>query len=341
MTVCRSRAPVRIDFAGGTTDIPAVARRMGGAVLNAAISRYAYCTARTREDDAVEIRAEELQISLRASSRADLVYDGTLDLLKAAVHAVPVETGVELRVRCEAPPGSGVGSSASVAVAVLGALTELKRLRAGGERPSQRALAEWAYQLDLTLGIVGGTQDQYAAALGGLNFMEFGADEVQVTRVPVAPPVRLELEKHLVVCYSGEARFSSESNATMIAAFERGDPLVVGAMERVKQVAGELRACLEAGDLRDFGQLLDEETEARLKLFPGALTPKMAALTEAAREAGALGAKVCGAGGGGCMLFWVAPDRDSAVSRALVGLGGQILDFVFDDAGVEVWEGRE
>ena len=334
----RSKAPVRIDFAGGTTDIPAVAGRGGGAVLSAAISRYAYCTASPRDDDAVEIRAEELHISLRASSRADLVYDGTLDLLKAAVHAADLEGGVEVRVRCEVPAGSGVGSSASVAVAVLGALMGLRASRTGRQLPSKRELAEMAYGLDHTLGIVGGSQDQYAAALGGINFMEFGAEGVEVTPVAIEPSVRLELQKHLVVCYSGEARFSSEANARMIEAYERGDPEVVGAMERVKDVACELREAFEQGQVDGIGGLLNAETEARLKLSPEAMTPKMAALGEAAREAGAVGAKICGAGGGGCMLFLAGPDQESAVCRALVGLGGQVIDFAFDDTGVEVWE---
>lgn len=334
----RSKAPVRIDFAGGTTDIPAVARRHGGAVLSAALSRYAYCTAHPRQDDAVEIRAEELHTSLTASSRADLVYDGTLDLLKAAVHEVELDCGVRIWVRCEAPPGSGVGSSASVTVAVLGALTGLRASRTGEPQRSQRDLAEAAYDLDGKLGIVGGSQDQYAAALGGLNFMEFGPDEVTVTPVAVAPWLRLELQKQLVVCYSGEARFSSEANARMIDAYERAEPDVVRAMERVKEVACRLRVVFEQGQVDEIGPLLDEETEARLQLSPEAMTPKMAALSEAAREAGALGTKICGAGGGGSLLFLSAPDRESAVCRALVGLGGQILDFTFDDAGAQVWE---
>ena len=340
--VIRSRAPTRIDFAGGTTDLPSFRNREVGAVTNASVNLYAYCMLREIEGNGVRIISQDLGQYVEAEDIRELEFDGNLDLLKAAVRALELPGGIEITVRCDAPPGSGTGSSASVGVAVLGLLDKLRQLRSSerGATLTRVEIAEMACQLEQDLGIVGGKQDQYAAAIGGFCYMRFVGDLVPVEQIEVAPSVLAELEKHLVLCYSGQSRLSGDTNAKMISAYESGDPTVVGAMQTVARVAGDMyRALLEA-DPAWFGELLDEEWEARAQLHSEVVTPKMAQLREAAKAAGAVGGKVCGAGGGGCMVFLAGPDREGEVLVAIEQAGGRALPFTFDTLGLQVWQSQ-
>jgi len=338
--VIRSRAPTRIDFAGGTTDLPAFRNADGGAVINATIMRYAYCALRETDGNGVRIVSQDLGTFVEASDIRELEYDGNLDLLKAAVRALELPGGLEITVRCDAPPGAGTGSSASVGVALLGLLDKLRQLKSGerGTVMTRFEIAELACQLEAELGIVGGKQDQYAAAAGGFSYMRFEGDTVAMEAIEVPDAVLCELEKHLVLCYSGQSRLSGDTNYKMISAYEAGDATVVKALRTVKRIAVDMyRALLEA-DLQWFGKLLNEEWEARSKLHSEVVTPKMAQMREAALQAGAAGGKVCGAGGGGCMVFLAQPDQEAVVRRALEDTGGHILDFSFDTQGLQVWE---
>lgn len=339
MTI-RSRTPTRVDFAGGTTDLAAFSSREGGAVVNAAIDRHAYCTLQVTSANDIVIRSQDLEQFVSAADIRELEFDGNLDLLKAAARALELPMGLDITVRCDAPPGSGTGSSASVGVALLGLLDWLRsRQRERRHRLSRFELAEMAYTLESGLGIVGGKQDQYAAALGGFNYMEFSPDgSVVVEPLDLPPSLICDLEKHLVLCYSGQSRLSGSTNQKMISAYESGDEVVGGALRTVKRVALDIHRALLVGDLSWFGELLNEEWAARQLLAEGVVTDRMAELHEVAMSAGAVGAKVCGAGGGGCLLFLSQPDREAAVRRALENAGGRIIDFSFDFRGLQVWE---
>lgn len=342
--VIRSRTPTRIDFAGGTTDLAAFASREGGAVINAAINRHAYCSFQPTTKPGVRIVSQDLGNFVEARNIRDLEYDGNLDLLKAAIRQMDFDEGMEISVRCDAPPGSGTGSSASVGVALLGLLDYLRAFKHDQERTklSRFEIADMACELELQeLQIVGGKQDQFAAALGGFNYMEFYA-EGKVAIQPVAIPERLryDLEKHLILFYTGRSRLSGDTNDRMISAYEAGDPVVVDALRTVKRVAGDVYRAFLAGDVAWFGELLLEEWAAREKLAPGVVTDEMRALKDIALGAGAIGAKVCGAGGGGCLLFLSAADREAHVRHALEKTGGHVLDFHFDMHGLKVWESR-
>ncbi len=337
----RSRTPTRIDFAGGTTDLAAFASREGGAVINAAISRHAYCTLRTMAEPGVRIVSQDLGEFVEAEDIRSLEYDGNLDLLKAAVRQMDLAGGLEISVRCDAPPGSGTGSSASVGVALLGILDHLRAFKQGHERTklSRFEIADLACELELAeLEIVGGKQDQYAAALGGINYMEFYGDgKVAVEPVAIPDNLRFDLEKHLILYYTGQSRLSGDTNDRMISAYETGKPVVCEALRTVKRVAGDIYRAFLAGDVEWFGELLLEEWSAREQLAPGVVTAEMRQTKELAMRAGAVGAKVCGAGGGGCMLFLAAEDAEGQVRRALEEAGGQVLDFSFDMEGLRVW----
>jgi D-glycero-alpha-D-manno-heptose-7-phosphate kinase len=337
----RSRTPTRIDFAGGTTDLEAYSSREGGAVISAAIDRHAYCTLTRGAGTGIRIASQDLEQFVEANDIRELEFDGNLDLLKAAAKTLDLPTGLEISVRSDAPPGSGTGASASIGVAMLGLLDHLR-----GANPFQRRsrlsrfeLAELACRLEQNLGIVGGKQDQYSAAIGGFNYMEFhGEGRVAIEPLDLSPAVICELEKHLVLCYSGESRLSGTTNTQMIQSYEAGDPAVCGALREVKRVAKDMHRALLAADLRWFGELLDEEWHARRLLAPGVVTPRLSELRDAALAGGAVSGKVCGAGGGGCMLFLSKPDHEGAVRKALQQAGGQIIDFSFDFRGLAVWE---
>ncbi len=344
MIVVRSKAPVRVDFAGGTTDLPAFSNREGGAVVNAAISRYAYCSLRPAVSNGVRITSEDLQTYVEAETIKELEYDGNLDLVKAAVRRLGLEVGVDIVVRCDAPPGSGTGSSASIGVALIGMVDALRRALDGSQSAplSRYDTADVACELEAELGIVGGKQDQYAAALGGINYMEFyDRGRVAARRLDLDEDVLRELEKHLVLVYSGESRLSGDTNEKMISAYERGEETVCSALRAIKRVAQDVQRVLLVGDLAAFGELLEEETAARLKLYEHVMTPVMAQLREAALDAGAVGGKICGAGGGGCMLFYARPDYEVRVRRALTAAGGRVLDFTFDHEGLQIWRREE
>ena len=339
----RSRAPTRIDFAGGTTDLPAFRDREGGALVSVAVDRYAYCSLTPTPGNGFRIVSQDLDQFVEAADIRELEYDGNLDLLKAAIRALDLPGGMCVDARCEAPPGSGTGSSASIGVALLGMLD---RLRANAEADrrhcmSRFEIAELACRLEHELGIVGGKQDQYAAAIGGFNYMEFyDQDRVLVEPLELHSWVRLELQKHLVLCYTGQSRLSGDTNQKMISAYEAGDPLVTGALNQIKRVAQDVRRALIGGDMEWFGELLEEEWTARQQLAPGVVTPTMQGLRDAARDAGAISVKVCGAGGGGCLLVYCQQDAETNVSRAIEAQGGRILDFSFDFSGLEVWESQ-
>ncbi|MGD9518938.1 MAG: hypothetical protein AB7W28_05435 [Armatimonadota bacterium] len=338
-TAVRTRAPVRLDFAGGTTDLPAFATREPGAVINVAIARYAYATARPVAFAGVHLRSQDLDEYVQADSVWELEFDGQLDLVKAAVQEMGLEGGFEVSVRCDAPRGSGLGASASVGVALVSVLEALSAAArpTSGPRLSRFDIAELACRLERRLGVVGGKQDQYAAALGGLNYMEFLGDVVRVEPLVLSTELRCELEKHLVLCYTGESRLSGETNQRMIAAYEAGEERVVAGLRRIRDIAGDIYRSLLAEDLGCLADLLNEEWACRETLAEGIVTPAMIRLRQAARESGALAAKICGAGGGGCLLLYSAPDRESDIRRALLAAGGEPLDFVFDSTGLQRW----
>jgi D-glycero-alpha-D-manno-heptose-7-phosphate kinase len=330
-----------VDFAGGTTDLQAFSSREGGAVISAAIDRHAYCTLRSGGVNGVRIVSQDLEQFVEAADIKSLEFDGNLDLLKAAAMALDLPAGLEISVRSDAPPGSGTGSSASIGVALLGLLDYMRGLNPAQRRMrlSRFELAELACELEEQLGIVGGKQDQYSAAVGGFNYMEFYGDgQVAIEPLDLSQAVICDLEKHLILCYSGESRLSGSTNTKMISAYESGDMVVGTALRTVKRVARDMHRALLGADLRWFGELMEEEWQARRQLAPGVVTARLNELREAALAGGAISGKVCGAGGGGCMLFLAQPDREGAVRRALQQAGGQIIDFSFDFRGLAVWE---
>ena len=332
--IFRSRAPVRLDLAGGWTDVPPFAEREGGAVVNLAINRYTYASLRERADGQVRLRSDDYDVVVEAFSVDELHYDGTLDLPKAALKRMRIHSGIELVTRSDAPPGSGLGTSAAMGVALVGVLDAF-----GGERlgPEERAALATALEIE-ELGIAGGKQDQLAAALGGVNYLAFGPHPPRSTPLQLHPGVRNELEKRLVLCYSGMSRLSGDIIQRVQHAYNAGEPATCEALRTMRDLAQSTRDALLGGAVDDLGPILRMNWRCQRALHPSVTTADVDRLFAVAETHGALGGKACGAGGGGCLLFLAAPDAERELRRALLAAGAQIIDFNLDHAGLQTWQ---
>ncbi len=330
----RARAPVRIDLAGGWSDVPPFSTEVGGVVVNVAITRYSYATLIPTEPGEFILESADYDQYIHARDIRELEYTGSLDLLKAAVRRMQLEMGGHLITRSEAPPGSGTGSSASMGVALVGLLDALQ-----GGSMSRMDIAALANLLETEeLGIEGGKQDQYAAACGGLSYMTFNDPEVTVERLEVSRDFLLELEKSMLLVYTGKSRLSGDIISTVMGAYRRNEASMTEPLMNLREAGRLMREAIEAEDLARVGEVLDFNWDNQKRLYPEMTTPKIEALMSVARPAGLLGGKACGAGGGGCIVLLCAPDREHVVRRQVEDLGGQCIDFNLDFNGLQIWQ---
>ena len=334
--IVRARAPLRVDLAGGWTDVAVYAGRHGGAVVNVALALYAHVLVR-RGGQGVRLRALDLGAVVSAQRLEDLRADGELALVKASARRYAPAGPLEIVTRSDAPPGSGLGGSGALGVALVAALGTME-----GKRWMPAEIAGAAFETEvLDAGIVGGKQDQYAAALGGLQFIAFGDPEVAATRLDVPADTLRELEQTLVLCYTGASRLSSDTHQRVWEAFGRGERAIVQALDGLRACALAMRGALQRGALGDVARILDENWACQQALADGMRTPTMEALETVGRAAGADGVKSCGAGAGGCLAFLARPGREAEVAEALRAAGGVILRAGFDMAGVAAWQAAE
>ena len=335
MTVARApfaaSAPVRLDFAGGWTDVPPFSRDEGGVVVAAALGLRVHAALRplaSHERAELRLVSDDLGETAAASSPDALPTTGPLALIAAAVRRYPPVGGAELRTRSDVPPGSGLGSSGALDVAVLRAL-----LGAGGASCDPPELAHRAWQVEAgDAGIPGGKQDQYMAALGGFQQLHFRDPEVTAVRLRVEPSVRDGLGAAMLLCYTGRSRMSGDTIARVIAAYERREAAVTRALFGIRDAADRMADALVAGDLVRIGALLDDNWRCQQALDPAMCTPEMAALERAVRAAGGLGGKAAGSGAGGCMFFVTAdPVQAAAAARAA---GATVLPVAWSSEGV-------
>jgi D-glycero-alpha-D-manno-heptose-7-phosphate kinase len=331
----RAKAPLRVSFAGGGTDVSPFVDREGGCVLSATINRYAHGTLRSRSDSQVKIQALDYGTSVDYDIREVPAYDGKLDLAKAAIRVmVPTDTvGFDLFLHSDVPPGSGLGSSSGVVVTLVALLAEHAK-----RTVTDYEVADLAYRIERQeLGIRGGYQDQYAAAFGGFNFIEFADGRATVNPLRVRPDTVSELELNLLLAYAGAPRFSSHIIEDQVGRYERGEETSVLGLRRIKELAVQMKTALLRGHLNEFAELLHQEWLAKKQLSDKISTPHLEALYEAARNEGALGGKVAGAGGGGFVLLYCPFDRKHRIAQRLREMGCTIADFSFTSSGVQTW----
>lgn len=332
--IIRSKAPLRLSFAGGGTDVSPYADERGGFVLNATIDRYAFGSLMATEDGGLTIDSLDYDVVQRHEADRQLVYDGELDLVKAVVNAFEpgASKGCELFIHCDAPPGSGLGSSSAMVVAQIGLFKERLRIPI-----TDYEIAELAYRIErLELGIAGGRQDHYSATVGGFNFIEFRKGQVIVNPLRIKPEIINELEYNLLLCYVGGSRPAGIIE-TQVDGYKSQRKESLDAMDVLKGLAVEMKENLLRGELTEFGRLLHQGWEAKKKMARSISNPRIDAVYAAAIGAGALGGKLTGAGGGGYAIFYCEFKKKHRVAAALSQLGVAPVHFSFVDRGLQTW----
>ncbi len=320
-------APTRIDLAGGTIDIwPLYLFHDGATTLNVAISLRAYASVEARQDEAIELRSIDTNKHVVVPRAADLDASSPLPLLALLARQYGVQ-GVTLTTRGESPAGAGIAGSSALAVAICGALT-----RWTGRPLDHEALLGIAMNVECqTIRVPTGVQDYRPALYGGLAAVELAVDGVRRVGLDVDGP---ELRRRLVLAYTGAPRNSGTNNWEITKRHLDGDREVFDCFERIRDTAVAMRRALSAGDWHEVGRQIDAEWGNRKRLAPGVTTPAIDDLIARAKSAGAQAAKVCGAGGGGCLFCYGPPHVHDDIARALAEGGARVLDFNIEREGL-------
>jgi len=337
--IYRSKAPLRIGLAGGGTDVSPYADLYGGTILNATISLFAQATLEPLESPTIVFETNDRNESETFSVGETPPIDGHLNLLKGVYNAVQkdygkISGGFKLSTFVDAPAGSGLGTSSTLVVAIVGAFAEMLRLPLG-----EYDIAHYAYEIERNqLGLAGGRQDQYAATFGGVNFMEFyGADKVIVNPLRIKQQYLFELENNLVLYYTSTSRESAKIIEQQSKNVSAKKETSIEAMHQLKQQAQMMKEALLKGKLNEFGEILDYGHQQKRKMAEGISNPLMEEIYETAKSAGATGGKISGAGGGGFMIFYCPGTTKYGVINSLKKFGGQHRPFQFVKHGLTSW----
>jgi D-glycero-alpha-D-manno-heptose-7-phosphate kinase len=328
------RSPVRISFGGGGTDLPAYYEQYGGAVLSVAINKYFYTILRTRGDGRVQVISSDLRVFENWQNIANIPAEGSeLEIPLAVLKELDCKVSVDLFLASEIPPGTGLGSSASVCVNILKTLTNYL------QKPfSKYDLAERAFHIARNvLGKHVGKQDEYAAAFGGLNYMSFHQNgSAEIESLDLETDLMRDFQSKLMLFFTGAAHHSWDILQEQESFTRSHSGTTVEALHEVKALGLQMRQALERGQLQAFGDLLHESWQAKRRVSNKITTPRIDQLYTLAREHGATGGKITGAGGGGFLLIYCEKEFQQAVRHALLGEGVHEMAFAFDTQGAQV-----
>ncbi len=336
--IYRSRAPLRIGLAGGGTDVSPYCDLYGGAVLNATVSLYAHASIRPLEKPEVILQAIDREEEVTLPATESLPLEEPLLLHRGVYNRICAMVGkplpCHLSSHVDVPPGSGLGTSSTLVVALIGAFVEWLNLPLG-----EYDIARLAYEIErIDLGQAGGRQDQYAATFGGVNFMEFYADErVIVNPLRIRPEYLYELEHNLLLFYTETSRYSSNIIEEQKSHIVRGEKTALEATHRLKEEAFRMKEALLKGRINEIGEILHEGFENKRRVASHVSTPLLEEIYQAARAAGATGGKVSGAGGGGFMLFYCPGNTRHFVKKALSSFQGRFFEYHFVKHGLFSW----
>ena len=338
--IIRSKAPLRLGFAGGGSDVSPYSDLYGGLILNATINLYAYCTIEETDNGTVSLTATDLGVSVSYPLAQELPVDGTLDLHKGVFNRVVKDFGITPRscrifTYSDAPAGSGLGSSSTMVVCILKAFVEWYNLPMGDYE-----IARLAYRIEREdLALSGGKQDQYAAAFGGFSFMEFLTDgNVIVNPIRVKRWIVDELESSIVLYYTGASRSSAAIIEEQKKNTSNGNTQAIEAMHRIKQSAIDMKRALLEGNMDGFARILGQAWEDKKKMATAISNSMIQKVFDVAFSAGAKAGKVSGAGGGGFIIFMTDPARRRLVINALENMPGKVVGFQFSEGGTHGWK---
>lgn len=326
------RAPVRVSFFGGGTDLHSYYSKYGGAVISASINKHFYVFMTEQPDNRVQLISSDLRVMQTLDDLHPEEVEGALRIPLAAIRYIGLNRGANIFLASEVPPGTGLGSSGAVSVCLVKALSVFTQ-----RSFDPYSLAEAAYHVNsVMLGHPGGKQDEYGSAFGGLKNIEFRADGVTVHPLDLDPVLTRELESNILLFFLGNARESSLILNRMREDCQDDRSETVEALNAMKAMVREGIACIESGELHRFGELLHEAWTTKRRLAEGVSTPKIDALYARARGCGAVGGKVTGAGGGGFLMLYCEEDHRPAVRAAMREAGAREMLFNFDHDGVQV-----
>lgn len=339
--IIRSRSPVRISFGGGGTDLSPYTDTYGGAVLSATINKYVYVTLVPKKTGEIRIVSADYKQTYHFSDLNKLTYGGDLDLIKNVIVRMKPDFGFDLFLRSDIPPNTGLGSSGAVTTALIGAFNHLR----DQNKLNRYEIAEMAFQVESTdMNNVGGRQDQYAASFGGFNFLEFNKDDfVRVIPVNIAQDYILELEKHLILAFVGPRGPSGEIQSMIVdqqinPTNQTSTNEKTAILHQLKKFCHEMHIALANGHLDQFGELLDKAWQLKRSLSSKISNEHINNIYEQAKLSGAIGGKITGAGGGGCMIFFCRSNQEHHVAQALQDMGVKVIDFSFDHSGLVTWQ---
>ncbi|MBP9214851.1 MAG: dehydrogenase [Chitinophagaceae bacterium] len=337
--IYRSKAPLRIGLAGGGTDVSPYSDEFGGAILNTTISLNAYASIEPTTSGGIVLQALDRKEEEQYTLLNKLPINGTLDLLKGVYNRIQKDynfplTNFKLSTYVDAPAGSGLGTSSTLVVAIIGAFVEMLKLPLG-----DYDIAHYAYDIERNdLQLAGGKQDQYAATFGGVNFMEFyDNDKVIVNPLRVRSEYLSELENNLVLYFTSTSRESAtiikEQQKNVAAKNEKS----IDAMHQLKEQAKMMKDALLRGQLNEIGKILDYGFQQKRNMAHNISNNSIEAIYEAAKKAGATGGKISGAGGGGFMVFYCPGNTRYHVMETLASFGGVIRPYSFTKHGLKTW----
>ena len=337
--IYRSKAPLRIGLAGGGTDVSPYSDLYGGAILNATISLSAYATIEPLTENKIIVEALDRNEQQIFDWAAQLPIDGKLNLLKGVYNRIQKDYalptgGFRLSTFVDAPAGSGLGTSSTLVVAILGAFIEMLKLPL-----SEYDAAQYAYDIERNdLQLAGGKQDQYAAIFGGVNFMEFYEDDkVLVNPLRIRPEYLHELENNLVLYFTDSSRESADIIKAQVKNVNSKNEKSIEAMHQLKEQAKMMKEALLKGKLDEIGKILDYGFAQKRLMAENISNNKIESIYEAAKAAGATGGKISGAGGGGFMIFYCPGNTRYAVINTLNNFGGEVKKYSFAKYGLTSW----
>jgi D-glycero-alpha-D-manno-heptose-7-phosphate kinase len=337
--IYRSKAPLRIGLAGGGTDVSPYSDLYGGAILNATLSLYANATIQPIAENKIILEAIDRNEEQQFDWNTVLLIDGKLDLLKGVYNRIQKDYGIKqqgfrLSTYVDAPAGSGLGTSSTLVVSIIGAFTEMLRLPLG-----EYDMAHYAYEIERKdLNLAGGRQDQYAATFGGVNYMEFYAeDKVIVNPLRIKQEYLFELENNLLLYYTSTSRESAEIIRKQSKNVTDKKDKSIEAMHQLKQQAQRMKEALLKGKLHEIGEILDFGFQQKRQMAEGISNELMEDIYETAKKAGATGGKISGAGGGGFMIFYCPVNTKYNVIKALEKFGGHHRSYQFVEHGLKRW----